>query len=259
MMDRELHMQTAIVGLAQAAFSRISEWISVSCIVARATALYCLAAVVWGICITPRVLYNLSRILCPCRSPLQNFNFIYDLYTPYSIYRPKWTGFILLFYLARHQVFSGSYTSDSLPRATSYTIRLSLAGDRDEVYVQFTKWGIDYGKYPREQSLTEDEQHVQPTACVCLSGEILFYCGSMWNTRTWRQFALTYGYVVRSKPLQHGSLFSFRVRSSGVWVSINCFAKCWLNSNKCWYPSWTGRYMYKSRLHRKFFGHTCVN
>lgn len=124
MMDRELHMQTAIVGLAQAAFSRISEWISVSCIVARATALYCLAAVVWGICITPRVLYNLSRILCPCRSPLQNFNFIYDLYTPYSIYRPKWTGFILLFYLARHQVFSGSYTSDSLPRATSYTIRL---------------------------------------------------------------------------------------------------------------------------------------
>lgn len=60
----------------------------------------------------------------------------------------------------------------------------SLAGDRDEVYVQFTKWGIDYGKYPREQSLTEDEQHVQPTACVCLSGEILFYCGSMWNTRT---------------------------------------------------------------------------
>lgn len=33
---------------------------------------------------------------------------------------------------------------------TAYISRLSLAEDRDEIYVQFTEWGKDYGKYLRE-------------------------------------------------------------------------------------------------------------
>lgn len=39
---------------------------------------------------------------------------------------------------------------------TDYDSRLSLAENRHEIYVQFTKWGTGYPAYPRNGTLNDD-------------------------------------------------------------------------------------------------------
>lgn len=97
--------------------------------VARAIALYCLAVVVWGVCIAHRVLieYSVQTVL-PSRISTSS-----TIYIPPILYthQNELKSILLPFYVARHQVFSGSYTFDGLPRALPRYYLISRRPRRD--------------------------------------------------------------------------------------------------------------------------------